>query len=322
MRSSLDLLELLDRDARIDLRRAQILVPQHRLDEADIRTVLEHVRRHGMTEQVTGADNIDAGLLEVFLDQASELAAVERLAVVGNEQAIIVCRSAKSIAGFLDVTAEPGGRTIAERQHAVFAALPCSNGDQVPPQVDVIGFEIRQLGPPESGGVEQLHDGPVSKSVRRFDVRLVQDFQNVLDGKDGSRQFLRRLRQFQLGCRVVEQVVLAGKPSEEALHRRQHRLLTVERQRLAVGFAVVVQMPAISLQHRLSNQIRFRHATVVAPGNEPSDVGVVATVGFSGVAFDVQGLQVAPQVGIKRRVLDRPLFDVAVVMFLAAKRHS
>lgn len=50
MRRAVDLLKLADRHVRLDLRRLQVGVAEHRLDEADIGAAFQHQRRHGVAE--------------------------------------------------------------------------------------------------------------------------------------------------------------------------------------------------------------------------------------------------------------------------------
>ena len=61
MRRGVDLLELVDRHVGVDLGALQGRVPEQRLDEADIRTVVEHVRGAGVAEQVRCPGFVDAG---------------------------------------------------------------------------------------------------------------------------------------------------------------------------------------------------------------------------------------------------------------------
>ncbi len=57
---------------RVDLRGLQVRVPQHLLDKADVRAVVQHQRRHRVTEQVTRSGFAHIGLLDVFGYQAAQ----------------------------------------------------------------------------------------------------------------------------------------------------------------------------------------------------------------------------------------------------------
>lgn len=48
-------------------------MPEHRLDKADVGPVLQHVRGHGMPEQMTGAFDFDAGLSDVGIRYPGQL---------------------------------------------------------------------------------------------------------------------------------------------------------------------------------------------------------------------------------------------------------
>ena len=63
---------------------------EHRLDEADVGTVIEHQGRHGVAEDVTGTGLVDAGGLDVFLHQVGQAIVVERLAVLVQEQIAVI----------------------------------------------------------------------------------------------------------------------------------------------------------------------------------------------------------------------------------------
>jgi len=66
---SVDFLQLVDRDLGVDRGRVEIVVAEDRLDEADVGTVLQHVGRHRVAEQVTGAGHFEAGALDVAFDE-------------------------------------------------------------------------------------------------------------------------------------------------------------------------------------------------------------------------------------------------------------
>lgn len=86
VRQRVDLLELADRYLGIDLGGRELAVSQHRLDVADVCTVVQHQGRHGVAEDVAGAGLADPGLLDVFLHQVGQTVLVEGLAVFVQEQ--------------------------------------------------------------------------------------------------------------------------------------------------------------------------------------------------------------------------------------------
>ena len=72
MEPSYDLPQARLEHVRVDLRRRQIGVPEHRLDRAQIRAALEQVRREGMPQHVRRQMTADAGLLAVDAQQLPE----------------------------------------------------------------------------------------------------------------------------------------------------------------------------------------------------------------------------------------------------------
>src|SRR5579859_571284 len=86
MGGGMDLLELADRDLRVDLRGGQLRVTQHRLDVTDVRAVLEHQSRHRVTEQVTRAALTEICGLNVSTHELREAVGCKRLAQVGQEE--------------------------------------------------------------------------------------------------------------------------------------------------------------------------------------------------------------------------------------------
>ena len=59
-----DIFEFLDADLRVNLFSRQQSVPEHLLDVADIRAVLQHQCRHGMPEDMRRAFLADFGSLD------------------------------------------------------------------------------------------------------------------------------------------------------------------------------------------------------------------------------------------------------------------
>ena len=65
MRRRVDLFQLLDRHLGVDLRRRQLRVAQHLLDEADVGSVLQHDRRHRVPEEVARTALADLSGIDV-----------------------------------------------------------------------------------------------------------------------------------------------------------------------------------------------------------------------------------------------------------------
>lgn len=88
MRCRMDLLQLVDRQVGVDLRSREHGMAQDLLDKVDVRTVLQHQRRHGVTEQMAGTFLVDIGLLHVLFDRATDLMRIQRLARLIQEHSI------------------------------------------------------------------------------------------------------------------------------------------------------------------------------------------------------------------------------------------
>ena len=86
MRQGLHLSELPDRDLGIDLRRRELAVAQDRLDVTDVCPVIEHQRRHRVTEDVAAPALLDPRRRDVLLHQVREPVLSERLTELVQEQ--------------------------------------------------------------------------------------------------------------------------------------------------------------------------------------------------------------------------------------------
>lgn len=82
--------QFIDTDPGVNLRGVEIAVAEHRLDEADVGAVLEHVRGHGVSKQMTRANRIDTGLGDVAFDSRRQGAASKALAFIRQEQGAVI----------------------------------------------------------------------------------------------------------------------------------------------------------------------------------------------------------------------------------------
>ena len=80
--------ELVNRDVGVNLRRLQAAVPQHGLNEADVRASLQHVRSTRMAQQVRAAAFCESRVVHVAAHFVSNLVGAHGLAVVGDEQGL------------------------------------------------------------------------------------------------------------------------------------------------------------------------------------------------------------------------------------------
>ena len=68
----MNLPQLADRNPRIDLRGREVRVPEQRLDEANVRAVLQHVRGTRVAEGMARARNGDSREAEVSLHEIAQ----------------------------------------------------------------------------------------------------------------------------------------------------------------------------------------------------------------------------------------------------------
>ncbi|KAH0442967.1 hypothetical protein KCU90_g1492, partial [Aureobasidium melanogenum] len=81
MRRRVDLLKRPDRHMRIDLRRLQIRMTEHRLHEPHIGPVLQHQRRHRVPEQMTRTAFLKPRLPDVAVHQPPQRVDMNRFAL-------------------------------------------------------------------------------------------------------------------------------------------------------------------------------------------------------------------------------------------------
>ena len=79
-------------------------------------------------------------------------------------------------------------------------------------------------------------------------------------------------RQFQLRCRIVQDVLLPRHPPEPHPQRHQARVLAAEAQRLAVLLPVVKQISLVVLQNGPCDLRGLRNAAIVAPLEEEPEM--------------------------------------------------
>lgn len=110
MGGGVDLLEFSDADLGIDLRRRELGMAEHLLDEPDICPTLQHERGHGVTEQMAGTTLPDFGGVDVFAHHLGQPAGAERVAQVREEQRAVVGLDGQLGPGLDDVAVDPRQR--------------------------------------------------------------------------------------------------------------------------------------------------------------------------------------------------------------------
>src|SRR5439155_20238066 len=109
-----------------------------------------------------------------------------------------------------EITREPGGRLLAERDHALLSAFPADSHELLL-EVDVGEVEVDRLPAPEPGGVHELHERRVPEREPRVPVESVD--------RGVDRLLLRRVREAARPPRREGRVGHAGRPEREAEER-------------------------------------------------------------------------------------------------------
>jgi hypothetical protein len=84
----MSLFQIRDGEAQVALRGGQGTVPQAVLDVPQVGVVLNEMRGTGVTSDVRGHDLLDPRRLGVLFDQGAEGMGIQRIAPVGEEEAV------------------------------------------------------------------------------------------------------------------------------------------------------------------------------------------------------------------------------------------
>lgn len=102
-----DLLQLGDGDAGIDLGRLQAFMAQEDLHETDVRPTLEHQGGAAMPEEVAGSVLPDAGRLHVAADEAAQVVQVEEVPAATHEHIAFIHRPYEAAPTLFQVLGQP-----------------------------------------------------------------------------------------------------------------------------------------------------------------------------------------------------------------------
>jgi len=119
----------------------------------------------------------------------------------------------------------------------------------------------------------------------------------------------------------VQDVILARHPSEPDAQGHKPRVLRTEAQRLAVGLAVVEQVPLIPLQHGPRDFQRLRDTALFQPVDKELDVTGAAPHGVFRVVPHFEIFQVIAHQGFERRLGQGRGFALFTVLVLGARHH-
>lgn len=170
----MDVLQQLDANLGVHLRRLQLRVSKQLLDDAHVGPVFEHVRGAGVAQQVAVARPAWVGFFDVLLDEVAEAVGAKPASVAGDEQGLFLGMDREQGAHAAEVAFDPGQRPLADGHDAFLVALA---GDvQRPPlAVQVAQLQTDQLGAADAGGVKQLQHGAVTHAQGIGDARHGED---------------------------------------------------------------------------------------------------------------------------------------------------
>src|SRR5262249_14806975 len=119
VRPRMHFLQLLDRHFGIDLRRRQLLMPEHHLNESDICAALEHQRRRRVPENMTAAPAlVEPRGFQTPLCDPHDADLRQRTSALPDEDRFLVVPIQIERPRSLDVLRHPSERPLADRHHA------------------------------------------------------------------------------------------------------------------------------------------------------------------------------------------------------------
>ena len=172
MGSRVDLFQLTDAHLRVDLRGREVGVAQHLLDVADVRSILQHQRGHGVAKEMAGSLLGDVGGVDVVAGELGQSVGAEGLAVVGEKQVALVGLDDIRRPHLVGILLGPCNGPVADGDHAILLALALPYQQGAPVHVQVVAVEADELHAPHARGVEHLEDGPIPDAQGIADIRL------------------------------------------------------------------------------------------------------------------------------------------------------
>src|SRR5919106_6873991 len=185
----------------VELRGAEIGVPEHLLDAPQVGAALEQVRGEGVPKQVrVDLRGVEPGLGGKAAEDEECAGACERAALrVQEELRAVTAVEVGPSAG--EVAAEGLGRLRPEGDDPLLVAL-ADAADEPALEVDAAPLEPDRLGDAQPGAVEELDEGTVAERARRDPVGGVDQAVDF-----GERERPRKARtkagQVDVGGRVV-----------------------------------------------------------------------------------------------------------------------
>ena len=153
------------RHVGVDLRGGQRSVPEHLLHAAKVRAALEQMGGHRVPKSVRAEVGCPIGYLKKTMDDPTHHPRVDPLATFTKEHGLarLSRRQLEPWPTQPGLNGTYGRRT--ERDRSLLAAF-AEDSDHTALPIKISKVETAQLGYPDSGGVQDLHDGGVTSGHR------------------------------------------------------------------------------------------------------------------------------------------------------------
>ena len=278
------------RDARVDLGRRDVGVPQHHLEGPQVRPVLEQVRGEGVPDHVGREARADPGLAPVARDQLPEALPRHRRPA-SREKEVGRAPAVERGPTDLEVPHEPARGRLAERHEALLAAL-ARDPENAVVHVHAVAGQTHDLRNAKPRSVEELEHRPIPQAEGTLRVgRLQERLDLVLT--QGLRQRQTDAGILQVDRRVLRKFQMRGREGIEAANRRQGARRRARRQ------AARRKRPEVSRQIRAGRP----RGLEPPPGEKLAEGRQVALVGrHAGAresAFDGQVVEIGRQVAVE-----------------------
>jgi len=155
-------LNLVGGEVGIDLGRAQRLMAQQFLDDAEVGTIVEHVGGKAVSKRVGTDAGIQACLEEVLVEFASDRACRKALAVLVDEKGVLIEVGFSRVGITEGEVALDGLQGCRADGGKSFSFSFTADMEDLAEEVDVSEVEGDQFADAQARGVEGFHDGEVA----------------------------------------------------------------------------------------------------------------------------------------------------------------
>ena len=215
--------KVIDIDMRVDLGRCNGLVSQHLLNQAQVGTVLQQVRRKRMTKSVRADILLNTGFRGEAFDDGEDHRAGELTTVVIDKNDIAKFGLHIDMHPFLEPPLIPFLRFGRDRNQSLLTALTGHNQISLL-EKDIADFEINEFGHTQAAAVQYLQDSTIACSFVRGVIDSVHQLIDFV-----QRQHLRQVV-FGLGTlnkfrRVLRNIIVVEQEAVERTNTGQNTCL-------------------------------------------------------------------------------------------------